>query len=722
MHFRIESIDNDIGFPSKIFSSLEGHYSLASMNILISTATGKAVAVSPNAPSHPKYRPDIDGLRAVAVLSVVAYHAFPDWLKGGFVGVDIFFVISGYLISAIIFENIDRGTFSFLEFYSRRIRRIFPALTLVLAACLAFGWIASFPDEYTQLGKHVAGGAGFISNLVLLNEAGYFDNSAETKPLLHLWSLGIEEQFYIAWPLLLWISRKLKTGFIAATVTLIAVSFYLNISKVNQDTVSTFYSPQTRFWELLAGSLLAWFTIYMRGNRSVAEMTSIGIQRAPNISALSNAFSFLGIAFLLSGFWIISSALNFPGTVALVPVLGSVMVIAAGQNAFINRTVLSNPIFVWFGLISFPLYLWHWPLLSFARIVESKEPSLDIRFAAVAIAVVLAWLTYEVIEKRVRLGGHNRQKVLALLTTMSVIGFVGFATYREGGFTSRFPSVAAQDDGYAAVASSSMRNCERHFPEWRRTTDNPCLLQRDSGNSVAVIGDSHAGQLFPGLIKYLHPSEGIASFSASCAAPYIDTATAQQDLSVRRVRGGAYKLIDKAYDYIIDDPRIKVVLLAHNPVCSYADAIDMANPNNTDYRSVLREGMKRTFARLVKAGKKVIVVFDNPMIDFDPKLCAPRPFRLTNSDNHCSFPRQQHDANPAVSGYRSLVEEVLTDYPEVKTFNLSDLLCDKQICYISKNGMLFYADFDHLNKQGSEYVARYLVNFIQSVMAVGSPA
>ena len=153
--------------------------------------------------SHPKYRPDIDGLRAIAVLSVVCFHAFPDLLKGGFIGVDIFFVISGFLISTIIFENLDKGTFSFSEFYSRRIKRIFPALLLVLIACYSFGWFALLADEHKQLGKHIAAGAGFVSNFVFWNESGYFDNAAETKPLLHLWTLGIEEQFYIIWPLLL---------------------------------------------------------------------------------------------------------------------------------------------------------------------------------------------------------------------------------------------------------------------------------------------------------------------------------------------------------------------------------------------------------------------------------------------------------------------------------------------------------------------------------------
>ncbi len=188
--------------------------------------------------SHPKYRPDIDGLRAIAVLSVVIFHAFPHWIKGGFIGVDVFFVISGYLISTIIFENLEKGTFSFSEFYIRRIKRIFPALLIVLAACMFFGWFVLLADEYTQIGKHVLSGTGFVSNLVLWSEAGYFDNSAATKPLLHLWSLGIEEQFYFIWPLFVWLLWKRKSSIFFITV-LVAVASRPTTSPSNGDSSHT---------------------------------------------------------------------------------------------------------------------------------------------------------------------------------------------------------------------------------------------------------------------------------------------------------------------------------------------------------------------------------------------------------------------------------------------------------------------------------------------------
>lgn len=319
--------------------------------------------------SHPKYRPDIDGLRAVAVLAVVAFHAFPNWLKGGFIGVDVFFVISGYLISTIIFENLDKGAFSFSEFYARRIGRIFPALILVLVACFTFGWFALLADEFEQLGKHIAAGAGFVSNLVLWSEAGYFDNSAETKPLLHLWSLGIEEQFYIFWPLFLWFAWKRKFNLLTITILVATISFILNINGVKQDTVATFYSPQTRFWELLSGSLLAWITLYKKSSYQRAKLKIDGWlaniiyreQTKCNGKALSNVLSFLGFILLAYGFLNINKELSFPGKWALVPVFGSVLIIAAGSKSWVNQIILSNKVLVWFGLISFPLYLWHWP-------------------------------------------------------------------------------------------------------------------------------------------------------------------------------------------------------------------------------------------------------------------------------------------------------------------------------------------------------------------------
>lgn len=209
---------------------------------------------------HIGYRPDIDGLRAVAVLAVLIFHAFPTVMRGGFVGVDIFFVISGYLISKVILTTLDQGTFTIADFYSRRIRRIFPALVTVLVSCLVFGWNTMLADDLALLAKHILGGASFVSNFVLWSEAGYFDKASELKPLLHLWSLGIEEQFYVVWPLLLWAGWRMRLPLLLVVVLIGLASFALNILGVYENPTAVFYSPLSRGWELIIGASLACLT------------------------------------------------------------------------------------------------------------------------------------------------------------------------------------------------------------------------------------------------------------------------------------------------------------------------------------------------------------------------------------------------------------------------------------------------------------------------------
>jgi len=210
-----------------------------------------------------KYRADIDGLRALAILLVIIYHAFPNVLSGGFIGVDVFFVISGYLISTIIYKHLEKGDFSFSNFYLRRIKRIFPALLAVLITCFAIGWFTLLADEYKQLGKHIAGGAGFMSNLILWNESGYFDAASHTKPLLHLWSLGVEEQFYFIWPVIIWAAWKFQLNLMAVAISIALISFGINIYQIHylDNLATTFYLPHARFWELMVGAILAQYAL-----------------------------------------------------------------------------------------------------------------------------------------------------------------------------------------------------------------------------------------------------------------------------------------------------------------------------------------------------------------------------------------------------------------------------------------------------------------------------
>ena len=289
---------------------------------------------------HPKYRPDIDGLRAIAILSVVLFHAFPEIVHGGFIGVDVFFVISGYLISSIIYSNLQNHSFSFKDFYMRRVRRIFPALLTILVSSYIFGWFFLTPREYETLNQQIAGGAGFISNYIFWRQSGYFDIAADKKPLLHLWSLAVEEQFYIFWPLLLWIFWRLRANLLFITVGLAVASFCLNLYKIDPDPVGDFYSPQTRFWELLVGAIAAYVNLHSQARSFRASQ------------AVANAQSIIGFVLICTSTLFFNKALAFPGWWALLPVLGSVMLIAAGPNGIVNRTLLQTVPMVWIGLIS----------------------------------------------------------------------------------------------------------------------------------------------------------------------------------------------------------------------------------------------------------------------------------------------------------------------------------------------------------------------------------
>jgi peptidoglycan/LPS O-acetylase OafA/YrhL len=374
------------------------------------------------------HRADIDGLRAIAVLSVILYHAFPNVIHGGYVGVDIFFVISGFLISSIIFAEIREGHFSIATFFQRRIARIFPALAICLAAVLIYGFVILTPPELAQLGKHVFLGASFLSNIALWNESGYFDGAAVAKPLLHLWSLGIEEQFYIVWPALLWLASRIEIRIFWLLAALILASFTANIVFSVTDISADFYLPVARFWELLAGASLA-----RRGHFAMAPL-------------LRSWISIAGLAAILASATLFTPELRFPGWFALAPVLGTVAIIFAGPQAWTNRVVLSNRAAIFVGLISYPLYLWHWPLISFAYVIRmGKQPTPLMAVILIAASILLAWATNRFVENPVRFGERRLRKVWAAAICMLAVGSCGLIVWISGGFPQRYSSLPGID-------------------------------------------------------------------------------------------------------------------------------------------------------------------------------------------------------------------------------------------------------------------------------------
>jgi peptidoglycan/LPS O-acetylase OafA/YrhL len=354
------------------------------------------------------YRPDIDGLRAVAVLLVVLFHAWPNWLKGGFIGVDVFFVISGFLITSIILQELNNGTFSIRQFYFRRVRRIFPALIVVVLLTLAFGWYVLLTKEFAQLGKHILAAATFVSNFVLWNEAGYFDNDHTTKPLLHLWSLGVEEQFYLVWPITLALLFRRRQGILLFLALTLVASFLYGLYATYNAPVAAYFSPVSRFWELSTGGIMAY-------------LFSKGIPVIPCRSLVSA----IGMLLLALGAVLIDGQSAFPGAWAVLPVAGTCAFIVAGADSWINRRLLGNRLMVWIGLASYPFYLWHWPLLSFAYIVLGERPPVQAKAMLVLAALLLAFLTFHLVERPIQRTRNQAQAIKSLVAAMACFAILG---------------------------------------------------------------------------------------------------------------------------------------------------------------------------------------------------------------------------------------------------------------------------------------------------------
>lgn len=482
---------------------------------------------------HDKYRPDIDGLRAVAVGLVVAFHAFPGIVPRGFIGVDVFFVISGFLISTMIFRDVEAGTFSIGSFYSRRIRRLFPALTVVLATVYVAGWLLLLPSEFAQLGRHVAGGSGFGANLLLWTETGYFDAAGESKPLLHLWSLGIEEQFYLLWPLILRLLWRPRLNLLTGTIVIAVVSFYLNVANVRLHGDAVFYLPVTRFWELLGGAVVGYLNLRAtdRLRRFLARLGG-GVQHVlydrqsaivPE-QVLRNLGSVVGLACIVIA--LVATVKYFPGTFALLPVLGTALVIAAGPDALPNRLLRMRGL-VWVGKISYPLYLWHWPVLCFARIGWSGAgSSLPARLALIAGSVVLAWLTYRFVERPVRYSSHHRTaKIVILVAAMAGILVTGVTTWWFDGFPARFPPAIRE---FASIkpefpASYRYRQCLlAQEQEPSAFADCPVILRSAPRQQTILLwGDSYGGHLASGLQHSVPATTAIVQRTAVGCPPIL---------------------------------------------------------------------------------------------------------------------------------------------------------------------------------------------------------
>jgi peptidoglycan/LPS O-acetylase OafA/YrhL len=649
---------------------------------------------------YPHYRPDVDGLRGIAVLSVVGFHAFPAWIKGGFVGVDVFFVISGYIISRIIFNSMENGGFSYTDFYIRRIKRLFPALILLLVSCYAFGWFALLADEYKELGKHITAGSAFVSNFVLWGESGYFDTASENKPLLHLWTLGIEEQFYLVWPLLVALTWKRGLNPGITILVLVTFSFAWNIGG-ESDPVARFYLPFARFWELMAGSALAWVHTTSRG-----DLAGTGGYHAYKAAA--------GALLIGTAVFGIDKEMSFPGWLALLPTAGTLLLVSAGPHTWLNRKVLSHRATVFVGLISYPLYLWHWPLLSFAHIVESGTPTKGILAIAIVASFVLAWLTWRFVEKPIR--SNQRLSIpITLSIVMAAIAGVGYWTYREDGLGFRIGQIREFAEQFVNIPNSR-NGCEKYFPVPSTYCFTSIGARDRASPTILAIGDSHARILSYGYIsalekKKISSAEMLSIGNVGCL-PFIGVERFIHD-SPKDCQRTLTPVLDLAKEQFIGHVLIVARYAAHVTGRGYGpdDApgkfhIQAPGPlipaPHVDYSEIFSRGLRDTLTFLASADKKIVFVHQVPELGFDPRSCIIRPLSFSGSHD-CRIARTLVEERQA--SYRSIVDSILVDFPNVGVFDPMKHLCDETYCHAVIDGKMMYRDWQHISVDGAEYLS-----------------
>ena len=567
----------------------------------------------------------------------------------------------------------------------------------------------------------------FISNFVLWEESGYFDNAAETKPLLHLWSLSVEEQFYIVYPFLIWFAWKRQLNLLTVTITSAIVSLFLNLRGIEHDAIATFYSLQTRFWELMSGSILAWVTLYNKEALKdlkviLYKWLSIPIFRALRKfdgKALANFAAFIGLLLLIYGFFRINKGLSFPGKWALVPVLGSILIIIAGQQAWVNRKILSNRILVWFGLISFPLYLWHWVLLSFARIVESETPNTEIRIACVLLSICLAWLTFKFIEKPIRLGKYKKRNSLILIVLALIIGLLGYHVFIKHGYGTREHIQTffqlLEDDKMPIATRESDGSCQRLLDI--QTPKSVVCLTNSANPEIMFVGDSHAmalnSSIYTGNIKL-----ATLLIGAHGCPPLLGYYVTQNGKDIHHCDD----FINQVLDALSKTKSIKTVVInSRGPYYFTGEGYgiegrspELIVPSNKNIKSepqvlMFLNGHSKFIAALKRNKIKVVFVIDPPELGEDPAGCLyERPITITKGLSNCTQSRSK--AMSRQSSYRNVINSLSLTHPLLKIYDTLPIFCDDSLCYGIRDNNLLYWDDDHISLTASALVITDMLN------------
>jgi peptidoglycan/LPS O-acetylase OafA/YrhL len=649
------------------------------------------------------YRPDIDGLRTIAVGSVLLYHYGLTAIPGGFVGVDVFFVISGYLITSILARDISSGGLSITSFYNRRIRRILPAVLFVLVACLAAGWLLLAPGDYEVLGHSAAYSAVGGANLYFYWNTGYFDQAAELMPLLHLWSLGVEEQFYVVWPLLLagimWIARGKAWVTIAAILAVIGVSFGATFFMMSIDPKGAFFLPHLRAWELAVGALIA-FMPAIRW-RIISELMGV-----------------VGLALIACSLIMLKAGDPFPGINAIAPVVGSALLVWPRTKS-VTSWILSLPPMVFTGKISYSLYLWHWPVLVFFRFyVNGGLPSLYGALMLGVIAYVLAVFSWWVVERPFRrIRAKSTPVIISGIAAIAATAAAGAFVVQQSGFTNR---LSPQAQELSSLEVMWKWDCPGSIDLYGR---GYCAFGApwETAKIKAVIwGDSHAEHITP-LVATIAAEHGAAAFLYRACIPIANGKTITQARPNNPTFGEeCARSYEAGLRLLRAHPEINLVIMAgswsHNMRYFHRPGSPLpAKSPRGDGGDILWEGLDTFVADAAGPDRRFAIVADVPQWASDPTPCALREvsnlLRMPCKPGELTLPRERYD-RVHTQPY-ALFREYAAAHAEVAVVYPGDHMCSPEGCIAKLNGAFLYREGSHLRRNMPDTTNRELAKLIR---------
>jgi peptidoglycan/LPS O-acetylase OafA/YrhL len=660
-----------------------------------------------------KYRREIDGLRAVAVLPVILFHAGFELFSGGFVGVDVFFVISGYLITTIILAEKEKETFSLVNFYERRARRILPALFFVMICCFPFAWLWLLPNHLKEFSKSLIYISSFSSNFLFWKESGYFATAAELKPLLHTWSLAVEEQYYMFFPLFLMLIWKFRKRFIFGSLVVVTVaSLILAQMGAYHAPSATFYLLPTRFWELAIGALISFYFLYKKKHVDIVTSNHI----------VNEVFGMLGLLLICYSIFAFDKATPFPGFYALVPTVGTGFIIVfATAQTFVGRLLGAN-VLVGVGLISYSAYLWHNPLFVFARHQSLTEPSVTMLLSLSGLSIVLAYFSWRFVEIPFRNKGKVDRKKIFYFALFGSLFFIitGMIGVQNNGFDERFSISKSVLDSFSGHTLCKVGD---DVDDGSGVDINFFKLGSKAENAIkiAVFGDSHAAAILPAFDtagKKLNYSV-VYTGKGGCP-PLLGVDVAKGNFN----KGFCEQFTQRQYDYVKENEIKKVFLVSRwsfytdgeyekNMEKFFLISNDSDKMTQESSRKNFDSSLRRTIEAYRQIGTKVIVILQIPQQDKLPKYVYSKMGSYDYKEKNTFLQFNSVSLNKH-NKLQKFNRDVFDKYSnELKSINLDDTFCHDGKCLLGSVNQSYYIDSDHVSVAGTKLFTNIIVRALQ---------